>query len=193
MTNRRLTLIALPMTIAALAARGCGSSGSSSPTTDQASSAEAKSAATGDIPDNQVFLTFRNRRRGTRSLPGGLDAEGIGRRRHLQDKDNSVHVAVASGPPATVASVRAALAKQKASEPTLTAQPPTTVSLKHEPRSRSPTRSRAPRPGDRQAALLVVDRYVYSRGGKVATVTSEPKGVDNVDAYRLISNSFRGG
>jgi hypothetical protein len=39
---------------------------------------------------------------------------------------------------------------------------------------------------------LMVDRYVIARGGKVATVDlATPKGVDNVDAYRMISRSFR--
>jgi hypothetical protein len=40
--------------------------------------------------------------------------------------------------------------------------------------------------------LLLVDRYVYAHAGRVATLElATPKGVDNVDAYRLISRSFR--
>ena len=39
---------------------------------------------------------------------------------------------------------------------------------------------------------LVVDRYVIAHAGKVATVDlGTPKGVDNVDAYRMMSRSFR--
>jgi hypothetical protein len=39
--------------------------------------------------------------------------------------------------------------------------------------------------------LLLVDRYVYAHGGRVATLDlATPKGVDNVDAYRMISRSF---
>jgi hypothetical protein len=39
--------------------------------------------------------------------------------------------------------------------------------------------------------LLLVDRYVYAHAGKVATVDlATPRGVDNVDAYRMISRSF---
>jgi hypothetical protein len=47
-------------------AAGCGSSKKASPTgstgsgSPNALSAEAQSAVTGDIPDNQVFLTFHN-------------------------------------------------------------------------------------------------------------------------------------
>ena len=39
---------------------------------------------------------------------------------------------------------------------------------------------------------LLVDTYEYEKGGKVAVLElSTPEGVDNVDAYRLISESFR--
>ena len=39
---------------------------------------------------------------------------------------------------------------------------------------------------------LMVDRYVLANKGKVATVDeSTPVGVDNVDAYRLIIESFQ--
>ena len=43
-----------------------------------------------------------------------------------------------------------------------------------------------------QRPKITVDRYVYFKGGKVATVDlATPVGVDNVDAYRMISESFR--
>ena len=45
-----------------------------------------------------------------------------------------------------------------------------------------------------QRPKITVDRYVYFKGGKVATVDlANPVGVDNVDAYRMISESFRWG
>jgi len=41
---------------------------------------------------------------------------------------------------------------------------------------------------------LVVDRYELAANGKKATVDlGTPKGVDNVDAYRLMIESFRWG
>jgi len=52
---------------AALAASGCGGSDKHSASgggNSGALSAEAQSAATGDIPDNQVFLVFHNRSAG---------------------------------------------------------------------------------------------------------------------------------
>lgn len=193
MIKGRLTLIALPLTIAAIAAAGCGSSGSSSGSTGQASAADAASAATGDIPDNQVFLTFRNAKAGySISYPEGWTQTGSANDISFSDKGNSVRVAVAPAPPATVASVRASLIKLKASEPTLAAQAPTAVSLRHEPAIQATyTVQGPPDPVTGKRPLLVVDRYVYSRAGKVATVDlGTVNGVDNVDAYRLISNSF---
>ena len=39
---------------------------------------------------------------------------------------------------------------------------------------------------------LVVDRYELSSGGRVAVIDlGTPRGVDNVDAYRMMINSFR--
>jgi hypothetical protein len=39
---------------------------------------------------------------------------------------------------------------------------------------------------------LVVDRYYLARGGRLAIVDlGTPQGVDNVDAYRLMIESFR--
>jgi hypothetical protein len=43
-----------------------------------------------------------------------------------------------------------------------------------------------------QRPKITVDRYVYFKGGKIVTVDlGTPVGVDNVDAYRMISESFR--
>jgi hypothetical protein len=38
---------------------------------------------------------------------------------------------------------------------------------------------------------LIVDRYEFAKGGRLAVVDlGTPKGVDNVDAYRLMIESF---
>ena len=42
-----------------------------------------------------------------------------------------------------------------------------------------------------KGVTLIVDRYEVSKGGKVATVDlGTPVGVDNVDAYRMMIQSF---
>jgi hypothetical protein len=52
--------------------------------------------------------------------------------------------------------------------------------------------SSAPNPVTGKQVLLIVDRYQLSKGPTVATVDlGTPKGVDNVDAYRMMINSFR--
>jgi hypothetical protein len=50
----------------------------------------------------------------------------------------------------------------------------------------------APDPVTGKRVTLVVNRYVVARGSRVATVDlGTPRGVDNVDAYRMMIQSFR--
>ena len=54
------------------------------------------------------------------------------------------------------------------------------------------SRLSAPDPVTGKRLHLVVDRYEYPHGGRVAVVDLiTPVGVDNVDAYRMISQSFQ--
>jgi hypothetical protein len=141
---------------------GCGhKNGSSAP-----APGEAQSAATGDIPDNQVFLTFHNASAGySIKYPEGWARTGGGRDVTFRDKDNVVHIVVAKGRPQASARPGRKVTYRKLG----TANPVT---------------------GKR--VQLMVDRYVFARAGNVATLDlSTPRGVDNVDAYRLISRSFR--
>jgi hypothetical protein len=142
--------------LAVVVVTGCGSSKSSS----GQSATDAKSAATGDIPDNQVFLTYRGAGYSIK-YPEGWTRTGSPADLTFRDKGNSIHLTVGGG---------AAKAGGKTTYTKL--GPP------------DPVTGKRPR--------LIVDRYVYSKGGRVATLDeATPKGVDNVDAYRLISKSFR--
>src|SRR5947209_4592796 len=92
----------------ALIAAGCGSSKSSSSGKGGQSAADAKSAATGDIPDNQVFLTFRNSAAGYSLVyPEGWARKGGGSRTTFQDKNNVIRVEATRGPKPTPADVKA--------------------------------------------------------------------------------------
>jgi hypothetical protein len=178
---------------AALAAAGCGGSSSSS-SNGAALAADARSAATGDIPDNQNFLTFVNAKdRYSIRYPEGWAQSGGGRDVTFRDKNNLVHIVIARGGAPTVAAVRTELAKLRGSSPTLRARAPQRVTIKGTPMVKVvyTTRS-APNPVTGKRVTLVVDRYVLARSGTRATVDlGTPRGVDNVDGYRMMIESFR--
>jgi hypothetical protein len=186
---------------AALAAGGCGSSDSNSSSMPSSTgnagalSAEAKSAATGDIPDNQVFLVFHDPSAGySMKYPEGWTQSGSGKDVTIKDKNNIVHVVAGPGRSSSVQQASADLARLKRSNPSLVViTPPKQVTIKGTPmiQSRYSTRS-APNPVTGKRVTLLVDRYQVAGPGKAATVDlGTPKGVDNVDAYRLMIESFK--
>jgi hypothetical protein len=191
------TACAAALAAAALVAAGCGgsskSSSSSSSSRQAALAADARSASTGDIPDNQNFLTFANAKGGySIRYPEGWAQSGAGKDVTFRDKNNLVHIVVASGGAPTVSGVRSELATLKRSTPTLQAQAPQQVTIKGTPMVKVvyTTRS-APNPVTGKRVTLLVDRYELAKNGKRATVElGTPRGVDNVDAYRMMIQSF---
>jgi hypothetical protein len=184
----------LSLAAVGLVVAGCGSASSSSPPSSSSAPAEAQSAAQGDIPDNQVFLRFQNPRAGySIKYPEGWSQKGGGSLVAFSDKSNSVKIAVTRGAAPTVGSVAAELRAQAAKDPTLKPGTPQQIRV-------GPNRAihvvyhlqGAPDPVTGKKPTLMVDRYVLQSKGRVATVDeSSPVGVDNVDAYRLIIESFR--
>jgi hypothetical protein len=188
MTFMRLTPLTVVLVVATLAVGGCGSSSKSKPA--GGGSAEAKSAATGDIPDNQAFLSHRDRAVGySLSYPEGWSRSGASRHLTFRDKGNSVHLEVAPSRPPSPATVRSRLAGGGRT----IRSAPKRVALKHGGALKAAySYTGPPDPVTGKRSLLLVDRYVYARGREVATLDlSTPKGVDNVDAFRMIANSFR--
>jgi hypothetical protein len=194
MPIKRLTPIALALVIAALVAAGCGSSSKSkSGGGSGALAADAKSAATGDIPDTQNFLTFNDRTNGfSMRYPEGWAQKASATGVTFQDKNNLVRIQIGTGSTPTVASVTAAINKLKASDPTLKAKPAQQVTLKGKKLVKeSYTTQSAPNPVTGKRVTLMVDRYELAKGAKVAVVQlGTPTGVDNVDAYRKMIESF---
>jgi hypothetical protein len=187
-----------------LAAAGCGggskhagASGGSAPSGGGgpgALAADAKSAATGDIPDNQVFLTFRDPSAGYAiKYPEGWTRQGAARSVTFRDKNNLIRVVVAPGGPVSPAQAQADLAALRRQTPSLRAGAPTTVALPGGSAIKlSYTTQGAQDPVTGKSVTLVVDRYVLARGGRRATIDlGTAKGVDNVDAYKLIARSFK--
>ena len=206
MNRLRFPFATLALGLSVLALAACGSSSSSSSSTGGSSSgggggagagalsAEAKSAATGDIPDNQVFLTFHDKAAAySISYPEGWAQTGSAGDVSFRDKNNIVHIAVGSGAQPTAASVKADLAKERARAPSLQAGTPQPVALNAGKAFKvTYTTESAPNAVTGKRVKLTVDRYVLAKGGKRAIVDlGTPVGVDNVDAYRMMAQSFR--
>jgi hypothetical protein len=194
------------VSVVALALAGCGGGSGSSTTSVTTSTAtggqpveggvpsEAQSAATGDIPDNQVFLTFDNPAAGySISYPEGWARKGGGSDVTIRDRANVIHVVVANGKAPTPAEVTASLENMKTSDPSVESGTPQALTIAGSPVVKVTfTRLSAPDPVTGKRLPLTIDRYEYAHGGKVAIVDlGTPKGVDNVDAYRMISESFQ--
>jgi hypothetical protein len=155
--------------------------------------ADAKSAATGDIPDSQNFLTLRaSRLRLSMLYPEGWTVQEGASGVSITDKNNLVRISLSRGSAPTTASVRSQLAALKRSTPALTAGVPQTISLKSGPAVKVTYTTRStPNPVTGKQVTLTVDRYVLAHGGRVAIVDlGTPVGVDNVDAYRRMIESF---
>jgi hypothetical protein len=169
-------------------------SGGSSTSGPGALAADARSAATGDIPDNQVFLVFHNKTVGYAiKYPEGWTQNGSARSVTFRDKNNLVHVVVFSGSRPTPASVTAQLNALKKSNPGLAYRTPQTITIGSSSAVKAVyTTESAPNPVTGKRVKLIVDRYELYRAGHVATVDlGTPQGVDNVDAYRMMIESFR--
>ena len=196
MRMNSIVRVALPFALAGALA-GCGSSSSNKSSSSGSSSssgalaADAKSAATGDIPDNQNFLTFKGAAFSIKYPEGWSQKKSAGGI-DFQDKNNLVRIQVRNGPAPTAASVTAELNKLKATSPTLKAQTPKQISLKAGPAIKvTYTTTSAPNPVTGKRVVLMVDRYELAKKGRVAVIDlGTPTGVDNVDAYRMMSESF---
>jgi hypothetical protein len=164
------------------------------PASEGAVPSEAQSAATGDIPDNQVFLTYDNRAAGySIRYPEGWARKGSASDATFQDRANVIHVVITKGAPQSPAAASVGLAELKRTDPTVKAGQPQRITIAGAPVIRvTYTRLSAPDPVTGKRLPLAIDRYEYAHGGKVAIVDlGTPKGVDNVDAYRMIGETFR--
>jgi len=195
----------LLLVVGLLLACGCGSNSSSSSVSPSAGAAapqegggalaaDARSAATGDIPDTQNFLTLRARSLGVSMLyPEGWTVQEGASRVSIADKNNLVRISLSRGPAPTAASVQAQLAALARSMPGLVAGRAKAIALKSGPAVRATyTTQSAPNPVTGKQVTLTVDRYVLAHGGRVAVVDlGTPVGVDNVDAYKRMIESFK--
>jgi hypothetical protein len=186
---------------------GCGSSsnsnirsrssaagGGAAPEGGAALAADAKSAATGDIPDTQNFLTLKAPRVGVSMLyPEGWSIQERPSSVSITDKNNLVRIAVTRAAAPTQAVVQAQLAELARSTPGLKAGSVQMISLKSGPAVKAIyTTQSAPNPVTGKRVTLTVDRYELAHAGRLAVVDlGTPVGVDNVDAYKRMIESFK--
>jgi hypothetical protein len=153
--------------------------------------AEATATAAGDIPDNQVFLRFANAA-GAYSIkyPEGWAQQGAGAKVTFRDKNNIVRIIVTKGPVPAASGIKSQLsslpgARMVSGPDRLTLAGAPALKMVYSTES-------APNAVTGKQVTLVVDRYYLAHAGKEAIVDlGTPRGVDNVDAYRLMVESFR--
>ena len=189
------------MTSSAIGATAVSSSPTPAPTTTSTTApvdalvAEAQSAAAGDIPDNQAFITFTNAGAGyTIKYPEGWAQKGSGSDVTIRDRSTVLHVVVSTGAPPSATSVAAELAVLATTSPTLKVTgPPTLVAVGNQSAVKATYETMSePSPVTGKRVTLVVDRYVLTHGGRVMVVDlGTQRGVDNVDAFRLMIESVR--
>jgi hypothetical protein len=211
----RFRLAAVSVAVAACAC-GSGSSvgvssttGSSAPGPSSSTAgagalvAEAQQIAAGDIPDNQVFLTYRNRSVPySMKYPEGWAVSVQGGTTLIRDKNNLIRIVTATGSRPTVATVKSELASLQVQTPSLHPGTPSahpTCAIRGHTRAVPAAAVRvdystlsAADPVTGKRVKLLVNRYYMFHAGHVVTIDEgTPQGVDNVDAYCLMISSFR--
>ncbi|MFI1094837.1 hypothetical protein [Streptomyces sp. NPDC020917] len=216
MTKRRTLLLPAAAVVVAAATAGCGSSGGSAKpagstgapvgTVTSAASASAgdgggpapgtaESNPAGDIPDNQVYIDFRPANGGfTVKVPEGWARTGSGAVTVFTDKLNRITIApvtasIAPTPGSVSSTVVPALRK---SVPGFASPKVTTVSRKGgQVVLLTYQGDSAPDPVTGKVVRDAFERYAFHRGGHEVDLTlSGPVGADNVDPWRLVSDSF---
>ena len=148
----------------------------------------------GDIPDDQVFITYKSPLNFTIKVPEGWARTDRPDGVSFADKYGRVDVAVRSGPAPTAASVRsgeAATLEQNGhavkigSIKDVTLPSGAAVRIVY-------TSNSEPNPVTNKQLRLENERTLVGHGGKIAVVTlSAPAGADNADQWKLMNESFR--
>lgn len=212
---------AVPLTVVALAAAGCsgggGSAGSTPSSTAPAPSSQPSSTPSattekpsvtppspvatesnppGDIPDNQAFVTFRPAAGGfSVKVPEGWARSTAGAATSFTDKLNRIEVQAATLPtPLTVQTVPSRLVPQ------LQRQVPRFAMGKVSEVSRAAGRAilvtyQGDSSQDPVTGKVVRDAfelYVFQQGNReIALTLSGPTNADNVDPWKIVSDSVR--
>jgi hypothetical protein len=193
-------LIVLCVSLAGVLLAACGSSASpespgSSPQPTQAA-AEVENNPPGDIPDNQVFVSYHSDAGGySLDVPEGWARSETGPNVSFVDKLDSIKVDITSGSAApTVQSAtdsdvpqleQQVEAFEKVAIDAVDLPAGQAVRIRYRANS-------APDSVTGKKVRLEVDRYELFKDGKLAAISlAAPAGSDNVDVWKQISSSFK--
>jgi hypothetical protein len=140
-----------------------------------------------------VFLVLTNKAAGySIKYPEGWTQQGASSTVTFQDNNNLVRVVISRGSAPTTSSVTSQLTSLKRSNPTLAFKAPKLVQVGSSQAVKATyTTQSTPNPVTGKRVTLMVDRYELARGGRLAVVDLGTQvGVDNVDAYRKMIESF---
>jgi hypothetical protein len=150
-----------------------------------------ESSPPGDIPDDQVFIPYSSPLGFALKVPEGWARRENGDEVSFADKYNRIEVAVGRAEMApTAQTVKQALERAGRTVKV------TNIKAAHLPAGNAVevtfTSESEPNPVTGKSARLEDVRYVFFREGRLVTLTmSAPKGADNVDAWKMVSESFR--
>jgi hypothetical protein len=198
--NRRATVAAVLATlITALA--GCGGGGGGARSGDTTTAAPGNRQSTpetnpaGDIPDNQVYVSYAPPSGlFTVKVPEGWSRSDNGGVTVFTDKLNTVRIETGRAPAApTAASVTATeLPKIKAGTTGFVLGKVGTVRRKAGSAVQITYRAQsAPDPVTGKVVTDAVERYEFWHAGQLVVLSlSGPTGADNVDPWRIVTDSF---
>jgi hypothetical protein len=182
--------------VLAVGTAACGSSSSSGGSTNAANPAAADSAPPGDIPDNQAFVRFTPPGAGfSLKVPEGWAQRRAGGTITFTDKLNAIRIESRKAAlPLTVAAARggevARLSQtvkgfRSGKVSTVTRKAGTAVRVTYLATAATNTITG-------KTGTDAVERYVFFHNGREVVLTlSGPKGADNVDPWRLVTDSVR--
>ena len=177
-----------------VAVAGCG--GSSSSGNQAANPAAPENSPPGDIPDNQAYVAYSPPRAGyTVKVPEGWAQTSAGGAVSFTDKLNTVRLEAASVQALpSLATVKRTIVPQIArSETGYQAGKVSTVKRHAGAAVRITYFAQGkPDPVTGKVRVNAVERYLFVHNGREAVLTlSGPKGADNVDPWRIITDSLR--
>lgn len=167
----------------------------SSPATAQEQPVATEKNPPGDIPDSQVFILYRSSLGFSLKIPEGWARTDRTDGAAFVDKYDTVDVSVAS---AAVAPTAESAANNEAVALTKSARAVKVSAVEDVRLPAGPavlivyTSNSAPNAVTNKQIRLENNRYLYYHAGKLATLDlSAPAGADNVDQWKLMSDSFR--